>query len=219
MGLLSHTYTTGGAPCAEFADFVSSNAESVCNECGSGGEAQGDNDLQAARSVAAHPKGAPVMIGWHVRTASAVGAAAVAGLLVCAPLAAADPDPAVAPPAPVPAPVQPPLDPAMTPGAPVQALAGGSGDPAAAPPAGVPHLSSPENLPPGTTETPNPQTRLGYLRDLWHSMQTQEVSGSDALLLLTQRPMTATPGMQPTPPAPAAPAPAAPEPAPAPLAP
>lgn len=158
------------------------------------------------------------MIGWHVRTASAVGAAAVAGLLVCAPLASADPDPAVPPPAPVPAPVQPPLDPAAIPGAPVQALAGGAADVATAPPDGVPHLSSPENLPPGTTETPAPQTRLSYLRDLWHSMQTQEVSGSDALLLLTQRPMTATPGMQPTPPVPAAPAPAA-APVPAPVAP
>lgn len=158
------------------------------------------------------------MFGWHVRTASAVGAAAVAGLLVCAPLASADPDPAVPLPAPTPGPVQPPADPVAGPGAPVQALAGGSVDAAAAPPAGVPHLSSPENLPPGTTETPAPQTRLGYLRDLWHSMQTQEVSGSDALLLLTQRPMTATPGMQPTPPAPVAPAPA-PEPEPAPLAP
>lgn len=148
------------------------------------------------------------MFGWHVRTASAVGTAAVAGLLVCAPLAAADPDPA--PPLPAPAPVQPPVDPAAVAGAPVQALAGGAADAAAVPPAGVPHLSSPENLPPGTTETPAPQTRLSYLRDLWHSMQTQEVSGSDALLLLTQRPMSATPGMQPTPPVPAPAAPAAP---------
>ncbi|TRW82457.1 hypothetical protein FK535_13825 [Mycolicibacterium sp. 018/SC-01/001] len=152
------------------------------------------------------------MIGWQVKTASAVGAAAVAGLLVCAPLAAADPDPAVPLPAPAPGPVQPPADPAVNPapvpGAPVQALAGGAADAPVAAPEGVPHLSSPENLPPGTTETPAPQTRLSYLRDLWHSMQTQEVSGSDALLLLTQRPMSATPGMQPTPPAPPAPAPA-----------
>ncbi len=63
------------------------------------------------------------------------------------------------------------------------------------PPDGVPHLSSPENLPPGTTDTPpdggQPRT-LGYLRDLWHAVQTQEVSGRDALLLLTQRPMNAS---------------------------
>jgi hypothetical protein len=77
------------------------------------------------------------------------------------------------------------------------------------PPDGVPHLSSPENLPPGTTDTPpdggQPRT-LGYLRDLWHAVQTQEVSGRDALLLLTQRPMNPNaappPGMSanPTPP-------------------
>ena len=73
----------------------------------------------------------------------------------------------------------------------------------------MPHLSSPENLPPGTTDAPpdagQPRT-LGYLRDLWHAVQTQEVSGRDALLLLTQRPMNADaappPGMSanPTPP-------------------
>jgi hypothetical protein len=61
-----------------------------------------------------------------------------------------------------------------------------------APPEGVPHLSSPENLPPGTTNDPvvAPRSRgLSYLQDLWHAVQTQEVSMSDALLLLTQRPM------------------------------
>ena len=40
---------------------------------------------------------------------------------------------------------------------------------------------------------------MSYLRELWHAYQTQEVSGGDALLLLTQRPMDATsappPGM------------------------
>src|SRR4029078_1787412 len=58
------------------------------------------------------------------------------------------------------------------------------------PPDGVPHLSSPENLPTGTTDTPpdggQPRT-LGYLRDLWHAVQTQEVSGRDALLLLDRK--------------------------------
>lgn len=60
-------------------------------------------------------------------------------------------------------------------------------------PAPVEHLSSPDNLPPGTTseDTP-PQGRLGYWRDLLHAMRTQEVSGSDALLLLTQRPLDAS---------------------------
>jgi hypothetical protein len=60
---------------------------------------------------------------------------------------------------------------------------------------GVPHLASPDNLPPGTTTAPVApnQPRLSYLRDLLHAMRTQEVSGSDALLLLTQRPMTSSP--------------------------
>ena len=126
-----------------------------------------------------------------------------------APLAVAAPAPAAATPAPAPAPA---------PDGSVQAVAA---DPAT-PPDGVPHLSSPENLPPGTTDAPpdagQPRT-LGYLRDIWHAYQTQEVSGRDALLLLTQRPLdpnaTPPPGMpaNPTPPLPPEPAPA---PAPAP---
>ena len=63
---------------------------------------------------------------------------------------------------------------------------------ASPPPAEVPHLSSPENLPPGTTNVPlEPDQGRGmsYLRDLWHAVQTQDISGRDALLLLTQRPL------------------------------
>ena len=79
--------------------------------------------------------------------------------------------------------------------------------PAAAPAAdaGVPHLSSPQNLPPGTTNVPDPQQGRGlsYLRELWHAYHTQEVSGADALLLLTQRPMD--PGAAPPPGLPAGP--------------
>lgn len=73
--------------------------------------------------------------------------------------------------------------------------------PLAAPTDGVPHLSSPDNLPPGTSDTPTaPEgARMAYLRDLWHAVQTQEISGAGALLLLTQRPMDANtappPGM------------------------
>ena len=62
------------------------------------------------------------------------------------------------------------------------------------PPAEVPHLFSPENLPPGTSDVPvePPQSRgTSYLRDLLHAYQTQEISGKDALLLLTQRPLDA----------------------------
>ena len=88
------------------------------------------------------------------------------------------------------------------------------------PPDGLPHLSSPENLPPGTTDTPpdggQPRT-LGYLRDLWHAVQTQEVDGRDALLLLTQRPLNPNaappPGMSANPTPPLAPEPAPPPPA------
>jgi hypothetical protein len=96
------------------------------------------------------------------------------------------------------------------------------------PPDGMSHLSSPDNLPPGTTDVPpdagQPRT-LGYLRDIWHAYQTQEVSGRDALLLLTQRPLDPNavppPGMpaNPTPPLPPGaplPDPGAPPPGPAP---
>lgn len=119
--------------------------------------------------------------------------------------APADPEPAA--PA-IPASGPPP---APAPDGTIQAAAGAP----ATPPEGVQHLSSPENLPPGTTDTPDPQQGSGsYIRDLWHAYQTQEISGRDALLLLSQRPMAANPapppGMpaNPTPPLPPEPAPA-----------
>lgn len=112
-------------------------------------------------------------------SAVTAGVGVIAALMMAAPPAMAEPVIPV-PPAPPPAPVQ---------DAPVQAV---GADPAL-PPEGVPHLASPENLPPGTVDDPGTpsQPRLTYLRELWHAMQTQEVSGSDALLLLTQRPMVA----------------------------
>nr|WP_255497284.1 MULTISPECIES: hypothetical protein [unclassified Mycolicibacterium] len=115
-----------------------------------------------------------------------LGALAVSAAFLAAPTAWADPADPVDPGAPVPVVVDP--------NAPAPAVA-----PAAAP-APVQHLSSPDNLPPGTTSTDEPpQGRLGYWRDLLHAMRTQEVSGSDALLLLTQRPLDANaappPGM------------------------
>src|ERR1700694_5246902 len=85
-------------------------------------------------------------------------------------------------------PATPTLPPAPAPDSTTQAV---SGD-LAPPPAGVPHLLSPDNLPPGTTDAPvgSPEGRgVGYLRDLWHALQTQNVSMADALLLMTQRPM------------------------------
>ncbi len=91
------------------------------------------------------------------------------------------------------------------------------------PPEGVPHLSSPENLPPGTTVDPSqlaPRSpNVTYLKELWHAIQTQEITGQGALLALTQRPLTtpdAPGGPPPNLPGPAEPAPA---PAPAPVLP
>ncbi len=92
-------------------------------------------------------------------------------------------------------------------------------------PAEVPHLLTPDNLPPGTTVDPTqlPQQgrNLTYLKELWHAIQTQDVSLNDAILGLAQRPLNpnAAPpaGLAPGP-QPAAPAPAPlPPPAPAPV--
>ena len=62
------------------------------------------------------------------------------------------------------------------------------------PPAEIPHLASPENLPPGTTmdesTLPAQSPNVGYLKELWHAIQTQDITGKDALLALTQRPLT-----------------------------
>jgi len=89
-------------------------------------------------------------------------------------------------------------------------------------PAPVPHLSSPDNLPPYTTETPDgsqDSDQLSYLKDVWHAVQQHEVTPSQALVLLAQRPMDADapppPGM---PDGPQAPAPGPPPDAPAPPA-
>lgn len=126
-------------------------------------------------------------------TALAGGGALTA--LLGAPIAAAD-DPQDADPAP------PPIVVVVEPG-PADPVA-----PAAVPaalPEGVPHLPSPQNPPPGTSQTPPPHRTLGYLRDLWHAVRTQDVDMSDALLLLTQRPMSSPPpaGMSPRPQQPA----------------
>ncbi|MDX1883777.1 hypothetical protein [Mycolicibacterium sp. 120270] len=121
------------------------------------------------------------------KTLSVSGGAlgAFAALLLTAPCAQADPE----------IPVPPPPPPGPEESISTQAAAG---DPAlpAPPPAEVPHLMSPENLPPGTSAVPvePPEGRgTSYLRDLWHAVQTQEISGRDALLLLTQRPLDPNP--------------------------
>ncbi|HEY5152265.1 MAG TPA: hypothetical protein VIJ23_21115 [Mycobacterium sp.] len=114
----------------------------------------------------------------------AVAALGVSAAFLAAPAALADstdPDPA---PLPTPVPAVVPTDTAAQPvAAPASQLVDG-----------VPHLPSPDNLPPGTTDTP-PQTRsLGYLRDILHAIGNHDVSMNDALLLLAQRPMSATAG-------------------------
>ncbi len=87
---------------------------------------------------------------------------------------------------------------------------------------GVPHLISPENLAPGTTLDPTalpPESaNVSYLRQIWDAVQSQQISGRDALLAVaTQRSLTGPapelpPGAVIAPPAP--PAPGAPLPAP-----
>ncbi|MDY6996306.1 MAG: transglycosylase family protein [Actinomycetota bacterium] len=135
------------------------------------------------------------------------------------------PAPAVppAPPAPAPAPVDPmaPLNAVDVP-APAYDIANQAISGELPVPEAVPHLASPENLPPGTTVNPemlpNESANVTYLKEIWHAIQTQEISGSDALLALTQRPMS-TPdpyGAPPAAPAPVPADPAAPAPAPVP---
>lgn len=62
---------------------------------------------------------------------------------------------------------------------------------AAQSPAAVQHLSSPENLPPGTTSDAPSQGKMDYLRYLWNAVRSQDVTPSTAMLLLAQRPMAA----------------------------
>ncbi|BBX06019.1 transglycosylase family protein [Mycolicibacterium aichiense] len=125
------------------------------------------------------------------------------------PQAPADPAvPPTLPPAPAPAPADPAAAPA--PGTDVVAAS-----PTEQLPDGMPHLTSPENLPPGTSDQPEgPQDgpNVTYLKELWHAIQTQQVSKGDALLALTQRPLntpvTNDPSMGTPPGDPNAPAPA-----------
>lgn len=144
-----------------------------------------------------------------------LGALGAFALLSAAPSAWAEPALPV-PPAPiVPAPA---LDQPALPAPAAAPLAAPSLD-QPLPPADVQHLSSPENLPPGATLAPTGPSQgrgMSYLRELWHAVQTQDVSKADAVLLLTQRPMNpdAAPPMgvpvgpqAPLPPAPLPPAP------------
>ncbi|GAY15002.1 hypothetical protein [Mycobacterium sp. shizuoka-1] len=127
----------------------------------------------------------PVPTGtWARRVSLGLGAASIATVFLAAPAAWADPtDPTDAAASATPVTPVDPAAPAPVGTDPTTAVA--------AAPAVVPHLSSPDNLPPGTSADAPPEGRLGYLRDLLHAMRTQQVSGSDALLLLTQRPLDA----------------------------
>jgi hypothetical protein len=116
----------------------------------------------------------PVHTGGWLRRACLLG---VTAAFLAAPTAFADPADPVAP-APSPAP-------ATDIGTQPTAV---SPPPAPAP---VQHLSSPDNLPPGTSADAPPPARWSYLRELLHAIRTQDVSGRDALLLLAQRPLDA----------------------------
>src|SRR5690349_14261467 len=132
------------------------------------------------------------------KLASAVACCASAPVvaLMVAGAASADPGLPVLPPDPGPVPAPQPVDPAPLAADPAAPAA----DPAApavlaAPPSGTPHLASPDSLPPGSTMDPTAQDpdgpNVSYLKDLWHAVQNNEISGKQALLLgLAQRNMS-----------------------------
>ena len=72
-----------------------------------------------------------------------------------------------------------------------------------APADGVPHLPSPDNLPPGTTQTAPEGPNMSYLRYLWQAVRTPGATMSDALILIAQRPLDAKASTQSATPAPA----------------
>lgn len=141
-----------------------------------------------------------------------VGLAGVAvPVAVAEPVIPVDPD--------VPAPQAAPVPATGEPAVIAQAAAPSSITPAD----GMSHLPSPDSLPPGTTQTAPEHPTLDYLKDVWNALRTKEVTASDALLLLAQRPVNnakiadSVPQSQSGPAAPP-PAPAA-DPAPAPVPP
>ena len=136
------------------------------------------------------------------------GVGVIAALMWGAPTAMADPDAPVPPPAPVqvaaaelpppppPAPFDPLafLHPAPPPDAPADVAPAPAAAPLSTPPDGMPHLASPDALPPGATMDPSAQStenpNVSYLKDLWHAVQNQEISGKQAVIMgLAQRGM------------------------------
>jgi resuscitation-promoting factor RpfA len=111
-------------------------------------------------------------------------ALSVAGTAMADPL-----DPA---PPPAPAPVLPgdplaPLDAAEVPAPAADVTNQATAQVLPTPPDGVPHLASPDALPPGSTMDPtvmgNEGPNTSYLKDLWHAVQNQEISGKEALIM------------------------------------
>ena len=59
-------------------------------------------------------------------------------------------------------------------------------------PGPVPHLSSLNNLPPGTSDSPVDGTEsagVSYARSIWEAIQDNDISWRQGLILLAQRPM------------------------------
>jgi hypothetical protein len=110
----------------------------------------------------------------RIGASAGVGIATLASAMICTATATAEPT----------TPVPPPPPPA--PGDPVPQ--------AAAAPGPVPHLSSPQNLPPGTSDTPDPdQLSPGgaYAHSIWEAIQNHDITWRQGLVLLAQRPMNA----------------------------
>lgn len=120
-------------------------------------------------------------------TAVVCGASGALVALACSGMASADPIAPTPPPAPLPA--------EAAPAAPVPDAASVTAASGQSPlPEGVPHLPSPDAPPPGSTMDPSVQGNEGpnvsYLKDLWHAVQNQEISGKEALIMgLAQRGM------------------------------
>lgn len=147
------------------------------------------------------------MIDVGAKVLSAAIGGGFAALFFASPAAA---EPAPPPPAPA-------VDGAAIQAAPVPAV------PVPAAPEGVPHLPSPDALPPGSTMDPSVMAgsespNVSYLRDLWHAVQNQELSGKEALLLgISQRNLnTPIPAQAPGPNVPITPGDPAPAPTPPP---
>ncbi len=153
--------------------------------------------------------GNPTVAPDQVVTIDAVASTPVAtivqaGLIGPAPQAPADPAlPPVAPTTVVPVPADPAAPAPAAIAAPAAVAAPAPGDPAAPAPAapqvvaaglqdGVQHLPSPDAPPPGTSTDPgqagNPN--VGYLKELWHAVQNQQIDKNDLLLALAQRSFT-----------------------------